>query len=60
MDEKNFRKMIQCYITSMTFFEKLFDEKILEEKEYEVIETTLAFKYGLDPNSVIRDKYKKL
>jgi len=44
----------------MTFFEKLFDEKILDEKEYEVIETTLAFKYGLDPSSVIRDKYKKL
>ena len=39
---------------------KTLRRKILDEKEYEVIKTTLAFKYELNPNSVIHDKYKKL
>lgn len=58
MELKEYRKRIHFYMTSMVFFEKLYDDKLISKGQYEYFEVSLALKYGLPVNSLIRLKFK--
>ncbi len=58
MELNEYRKNVHHYITSMVFFEKLLSEKIITKRQYELFEVSLAHKYELPVNSVIRLNFK--
>lgn len=45
-------------MTSMVFFEKLYDDKLISNGQYEYFEVRLALKYRLPVNSLVREKFK--
>ena len=58
MELEKYRKSVHAYITSMAFFRRLYDRKLLSKEQYEYFEVKLALKYGLPINSIIRKKFK--
>ena len=58
MELEKYRKSVHLYITSLTFFKRLYNEKFLSKEQFDYFEVRLALKYGLPVNSIIRKKYK--
>ena len=54
----DFRKRIQNYVLSMTIFKRHYLEGTLSEELYELLEVTIAKKYGLSRRSVIRNPFQ--
>lgn len=57
MDIKTYRQNAEWYVTSMTFFKKLYQEGFLSVADYEMIEAIVANKYGIPRNSTFRSYF---
>ena len=53
----DYRKRIHSYVFSMTIFKRHYLHGTLSEELYEMIEVTIASKYGLHRRSVIRHTF---
>ena len=59
MDQSEYRKRIHQYYLSMSIFLKLYEEGIMNDIDYELMETMMTRKYSIHPDSIFRLKMKK-
>ena len=57
MDIKTYKQNVEWYVTSMTFFKKLYQEGFLSVADHEMIEVIIANKYGIPRNSTFRSYF---